>query len=315
MGEDDHVNPNVTDERPVLTVDPVLAEAVDLARRAAEQQSSPSQVGDYRGCHGVSEPDASATVADHLFDCTAPAYAGWCWTVSVTRLAGESRVTVDEVVLEPGDRALLPPPWVPWSERLQPGDLGVGDLLPTAPDDDRLVPAYIASGDPVLDEVALELGLGRVRVMSRPGRIDAAERWQEGPTGPSSPMAKQAPGPCGTCGFYLPIEGSLRAVLGVCGNEYSPSDGHVVAVQYGCGAHSEAVVGPEPEALTAVSYDTQRYDVLDADIEPVDLTRDSAEVVPGSDAEQERRGGSDEPVVMDSGGDGPGEPGSDGEEA
>lgn len=296
------MNLNATDERPVLAPDPVLAEGVDLARRAAEQESSPDQVGTYRGCLGVSEPDASAPVADHLFDCTAAAYTGWCWTVTVTRLVGDDRVTIDEVVLQPGDHALLPPPWVPWSERLQAGDLGVGDLLPTAPDDDRLVPAYVASGDPAVDDVALELGLGRVRVMSRPGRVDAAERWHDGPTGPLSPMARQAPGPCGTCGFYLQLEGSLRAVLGVCGNEYSPSDGHVVAVQYGCGGHSEAVVGPEPEALTAISYDTQRYDVLDAEIEPVDLTRDSSSVDIGSD---------DAPLGI---GDDPGETGSDGEQ-
>lgn len=261
----------LTDDRPDAAADSVLAEAVDLARRAAEEESSPAQVGDHRGCVALSGPDAPAPVAEHLFDCTAPAYAGWCWTVSVTRLAGDARVTVDEVVLQPGERALLPPAWVPWSERLQPGDLGVGDLLPTAADDDRLVPAYLASGDPVVDEVASGLGLDRVRVMSRPGRLDAAERWQDGPTGPQSPMARQAPGPCGTCGFYLPLEGSLRAMLGVCGNEYAPSDGRVVAVEYGCGGHSEAVAGPEPEVRAEVTYDTQRYDVLDAEIEPVDL--------------------------------------------
>lgn len=253
----------VTDERPDLAADPVLAEAVDLARRAAEQESSAGHVGEHRGCSAVAA-DESAPIAVHLFDCTAPAYAGWAWSVSVTRLYDDPRVTVDEVVLQPGAAALLPPPWVPWSERLLAGDLGVGDVLPTAPDDDRLVPAYVASGDPVVDDAAGELGLGRVRVMSRLGRTDAAERWNDGPTGPESAMARQAPGTCGTCGFYLPLQGSLRAMLGACGNEYSPSDGRVVAVQFGCGAHSEAASEPEPEPLTAVSYDTQDYDVLEA---------------------------------------------------
>jgi hypothetical protein len=27
-------------------------------------------------------------------------------------------------------------------ERIQPGDLGVGDVVPTAPDDERLVPGF-----------------------------------------------------------------------------------------------------------------------------------------------------------------------------
>ncbi|MDQ3463246.1 MAG: DUF3027 domain-containing protein [Actinomycetota bacterium] len=262
-----------TDERPVRAADSVLAQAVDLARRAAEEESSAAHVGAHLGCDAVSDDDSP--VAVHLFDCTAAAYSGWRWSVSVTRLLDDPRVTVDEVVLQPGDGALLPPPWVPWSERLQAGDLGVGDLLPTAPDDDRLVPAYVATGDPGLDELAYELGLGRIRVMSRLGRTDAAQRWHDGPTGPDNPMARQAPGQCGTCGFYLPLDGSLRAMLGACGNEYSPSDGHVVDVEYGCGAHSEAVSEPEPEPLTSVSYDTERYDVLDAEIEPVDLTKDS----------------------------------------
>ena len=39
--------------------------------------------------------------------------------------------TVDELALLPGPDALVAPPWVPWSERLAPGDLGVGDVLPT----------------------------------------------------------------------------------------------------------------------------------------------------------------------------------------
>jgi hypothetical protein len=263
MGQDGPVSTPVTDERPAIAADAVLAAAVDLARSAVEQESTAAHVGDYRGCFSVAEQDPSAPVAIHLFQCTAPAYVGWGWSVAVTRLYDDERVTVNEVVLQPGEGALLPQPWVPWNERLLAGDLGVGDLLPTAPDDERLAPAYTGTGDPVLDDVAGQLGLGRVRVLSRFGRVDAAQRWHDGPTGPQSPMARQAPGPCGTCGFYLPLEGSLRGMVGACGNEYSPTDGRVVTVEYGCGGHSEAANEPEPEALTAVSYDTQDYDVLE----------------------------------------------------
>ncbi|CAN5122052.1 hypothetical protein BH20ACT5_BH20ACT5_09400 [soil metagenome] len=260
----------VTDHPPTAPApDPVLAAAVDLARQAAVEDAGADQVGEHLDCAGVESGDAP--VVAHLFGCTSRAYVGWTWSVALTRLADSDRVTVDEVVLQPGDGALLPPPWVPWSERLQAGDLGVGDLLPTSAEDERLVPAYVDSGDPAVEEVAVEFGLGRVRVMSRFGRSDAAQRWREGPTGPHSPLARQAPGECGTCGFYLPLAGSLRGLLGACGNEYSPSDGMVVAVEHGCGAHSEAVEEPEPEPLTDVSYDTAHYDVLDAEIEPVRL--------------------------------------------
>jgi hypothetical protein len=148
---------------------------------------------------------------------------------------------------------LLAPAWVPWHERLRPGDLGPGDLLPSVADDPRLVPAYAAtdaaaSDDPAVEEVAFELGLGRARVMSREGRLDAAERWYEGDGGPDAPMAKQAPAHCGTCGFLLPLAGSLRAGFGVCGNEITATDGRVVSVEFGCGAHSEAAVVVPPLA-------------------------------------------------------------------
>ena len=112
-------------------------------------------------------------------------------------------------------------------ERLQPGDLRPGDLLPTAPDDPRLVPLR-RSDDPAVEEVAFEFGLGRVRVLSLDGRLDAADRWYDGDGGPDTPMASRRPAHCGTCGFYLPLAGSLRAAFGVCGNEITVHDGRVV---------------------------------------------------------------------------------------
>ena len=146
------------------------------------------------------------------------------------------------MVLLPGEHALLAPDWVPWGERIRPGDLGVGDLLPAAPDDARLVPAYLLSDDPAVEEVATELGLGRVRVMSREGRLDVAEEWHEGQFGPADDMATAAPAHCLSCAFLLPLAGSLGALFGACGNSYGPAAGRVVDVGYGCGAHSEVAV-------------------------------------------------------------------------
>jgi len=40
----------------------------------------------------------------------------------------------------------------------------------------------------------------------------------------------------------VPLEGSLRAGFGACGNVMAPVDGRVVSVEYGCGAHSEVSV-------------------------------------------------------------------------
>ena len=220
--------------------DPVLAAAVDTARAAAvETAGGAGAVGEYLGAGAVDE-----LVVSHAFAAVTPGYRGWHWAVSLARTADSEHVTVDEVVMLPGEDALLAPTWVPWDERVRPGDLSPGDLLPTHENDPRLVPAYTLSDDPAVESVAFELGLGRERVMSREGRLDAAERWHGGERGPDSPMARQAQAHCGTCGFFLPLAGALQAGFGVCGNEVTDTDGEVVSVEYGCGAHSQTVVEP-----------------------------------------------------------------------
>jgi hypothetical protein len=118
------------------------------------------------------------------------------------------------------------------------------------------VPGYLHSDDPAVEDVAWQLGLGRERVMSREGRLEAARRWQAGDRGPRTSMARHAPAHCGTCGFYLPLAGSLRAGFGVCANEITDSDGQVVSVEYGCGAHSQVHAEPAPLGEAAeVVYD------------------------------------------------------------
>jgi hypothetical protein len=231
-------------------LDAKCAEAIELARAAAIETAG-AEVGEHLGVRAEGE-----RLATHAFAASLAGYVGWYWAVTVSR-AHDAEPTVAEVVLLPGADAVLATQWLPWSERLKPGDLSPGDLLPTGPDDPRLVPAYVLSDDPQVEEVAFELGLGRVRVLSREGRLDAADRWYAGDAGPNSPMAKQAPGQCGTCGFLIALEGSLRAAFGVCANEISATDGQVVSVEYGCGAHSEAIVDVVPEELGQVFDDSE----------------------------------------------------------
>jgi hypothetical protein len=253
----------------------VLTGAVDLARAAAEETAGdPAVVGEHLGAGPEPVGDAGGgpavlgEVVTHSFASRLPGYVGWHWAVTLAHVPGADGVTVDEVVLLPGDAALLAPAWVPWHERLRPGDLSVGDVLPATEDDSRLVPSYTAeddsAADPEAQALASEIGLGRERVMSREGRAAAAARWLAGDFGPRTPMARSAPGPCGTCGFFLPLAGSLRELLGACGNEFSPADGRVVAVDYGCGAHSQATlaVGVPAEVVTSARYDTADFDVL-----------------------------------------------------
>ncbi|MGI8680340.1 MAG: DUF3027 domain-containing protein [Jatrophihabitans sp.] len=230
--------------------DVVCAAALDPARAAALEIGGDS-VGEHLGARAEGE-----RIVTHAFAATLPGYAGWHWAVTVARASRSRTATIDEVVLLPGDGALLAPGWVPWNERVRAGDLSPGDLLPPVADDMRLVPAYTLSDDPAVEAVAFELGLGREQVMSRDGRELATERWFTGDHGPDAPMAKQAPAHCGTCGFFLPLAGSLSAGFGACGNEVTDTDGQVVSVEYGCGAHSQTETQPPPLADTPeVVYD------------------------------------------------------------
>ncbi|GAA3985214.1 DUF3027 domain-containing protein [Actinomadura viridis] len=238
-------------------VDPACAGAVDLAREAAEDTAWPGEVGEHLGLRAEAE-----RVVTHHFACLDPAYRGWHWAVTVARAARAKVVTVDECVLLPGEDALLAPEWVPWLERLRPGDLGPGDLLPTASDDVRLAPGY-AEVDEGLDRQAYwELGLGRPRVLSREGRDETAARWYEGIAGPRAPIAISAPAQCSTCGFFMPLAGELRQVFGVCANEYAPDDGRVVSADHGCGAHSEAVSIPAASEHGPPVIDELGYDIV-----------------------------------------------------
>ena len=122
--------------------DEACAQAVNLARSAAEEMAGPGGWGNTLGVTADGD-----RVVTHRFSCLDPAYRGWCWAVTVARASRAKNVTVDETLLVPGPEAILAPDWVPWKERVLPGDLGVGDLLPAPPDDARLVPAASLEGD------------------------------------------------------------------------------------------------------------------------------------------------------------------------
>src|SRR5690348_9914321 len=145
---------------PAIEPDEVAAAAVELAREAAEADA-PGLVGEHLGVDADEQ-----RVVTHYFATLDPAYRGWRWAVTVARASRSKSATVDDVVLLPSAEAVLAPTWVPWSERLQPGDLGVGDLLPTAADDPRLTTAFLSTDDAEVSEAAFELGIGRERVMS-----------------------------------------------------------------------------------------------------------------------------------------------------
>ena len=242
---------------PAVEADPLLAAAVDAARAVAVEVAG-GEVGEHLGVE-VDE----ARVVTHSFAALEKGYVGWRWAVTVARADGTDEVTVDEVVLLPGSGALLAPAWVPWSERIQPGDLSPGDLLPTAPDDPRLVPSFEDDEQQdLLFALDRELGLGREKVLSLEGRELAAERWWDGEAGPFAPLAKAAPAPCRTCGFLVPLAGGLSRAFGACANGQAPDDGRVVALGHGCGAHSSVVVDAAHAATTGLAVEEEDFELV-----------------------------------------------------
>lgn len=224
--------------------DAVLVDARDLAHDSVVDEMGARLVGEHLGFAMDAE-----RLGTHSFACADPAYVGWHWAVTVSRAPRAKVATVCEIVLLPGSESLLAPEWVPWSDRIQPGDLGVGDVLPTPADDLRLVPGFTGNDeiDAIIDRdeprgwTGWESALGRPRVLSTTGRDQAADRWDGGEFGPSAAMAEAAPKPCASCGFLVPVAGPLSRAFGVCANDLAPADGRLVSVAYGCGAHSEVL--------------------------------------------------------------------------
>ncbi len=214
---------------------------LELARSAAIADAGSA---DLVGADVSVEIDDDGRVETYLFEAHLAGYKGWRWCVTIAIVDKKSEPTICDVVVLPGPDALLAPEWVAYRDRIQPGDVGVGDIVPSSLDDTRLVPSiHSLIADEELDAMQVfELGLGRARVMSIEGRDQASKRWYESDRGPQSPIAQSAPKPCSSCAFFLPIAGSLRSSFGVCANAISPEDARVVSVDHGCGAHSEATL-------------------------------------------------------------------------
>lgn len=257
--------------------DQICADATDLARQALVDVGgvSPDAIGEHLGVEAVGD-----RLVTHLFDSADPAYTGWRWAVTVARAPRSKLVTIDESVLLPGPDALLAPPWVPWQDRLLPGDVGIGDLLPASPDDERLVSFAVLDGDdavtdwfaPRTDTENAEAGPqttaelpapGRSRVLSALGRDEVADRWYSTDHGPRTPLTHAAPAHCMSCGFFVPLSGGLGRLFGACGNAYAPDDGRVVSADHGCGAHSEAVLTGSVSQATVPVIDEFGYDLVD----------------------------------------------------
>jgi hypothetical protein len=108
--------------------DAVLAAAVDVARTAVEGIAPAWQIGQHLGAK--TEGDRLVT---HLFESKLPGYQGWQWYAVLTRNSRSKVVTVNELGLLPSEDSVLAPEWIPWAERVRPGDEQGDEDAPAEP--------------------------------------------------------------------------------------------------------------------------------------------------------------------------------------
>jgi hypothetical protein len=104
--------PETPEPAPTWDADEVLLGSVLLAQRALLEVTAPETVGSVIGHVAEGEHVLSLHFAADL-----SGYPGWHWSVTLARVE-DGEPTVLETELMPGERALLAPEWVPWSERL-----------------------------------------------------------------------------------------------------------------------------------------------------------------------------------------------------
>ena len=85
---------------------------LEVARAAATQNAGEKAVSNF-----VELIDEGDGAFSFVFDAKLEGYQGWLWSVTLFD-SGDESPTISEVVLLPGEQALLAPAWVPWSERL-----------------------------------------------------------------------------------------------------------------------------------------------------------------------------------------------------
>jgi len=79
----------------------------------------------------------------------------------------------------------------------------------------------------------------------------------------TSPIAQAVPYKCYSCGYWIRLADSLGQAFGVCANEMAPGEAHVVAYDYGCGAHSDATIDITEPPTPDHAFDTTGYDTLE----------------------------------------------------
>ena len=89
-----------------------LKDLSEYAGEAARLTGGRRAVGNY-----IRTDEEEPGLRSYIFESTLRGYVGWFWSVTIYQPEGQEP-TISEVVMMPGDGALIAPKWVPWSERL-----------------------------------------------------------------------------------------------------------------------------------------------------------------------------------------------------
>ncbi len=89
-----------------------LKDLSEYAGEAARLTGGRRAVGNY-----IRTDEEEPGLRSYIFESTVRGYVGWYWSVTIYQPEGQEP-TISEVVMMPGDGALIAPKWVPWSERL-----------------------------------------------------------------------------------------------------------------------------------------------------------------------------------------------------
>ena len=81
-------------------------------------ESAAKEVAPYNGVGSfISSNPEGPGLTSYLFECKMRGYQGWNWNVFVFQGKKSDAPTISEVLLAPGENAIIAPDWVPWSER------------------------------------------------------------------------------------------------------------------------------------------------------------------------------------------------------
>lgn len=103
----------------------IMKDSFDVALKVLSEINNNAEIGNYIGNELTDE-----FVVNHYYDCLKKGYKGWKWAVTVACVEGQSKPTICEIDLLPGENALLAPEWVPWEKRLLASDFAPGEYIP-----------------------------------------------------------------------------------------------------------------------------------------------------------------------------------------